>query len=173
MGTGDWRIQLQPESRKRIVNKIMETLKRHLPFSGQEGLQELKKIAMRLEEKIYTTATDQFDYLRKISLEMLSMEIRSQNAMPTAPMDPAASHSMPTQVQNHGLFLPIILSTDQSQACQQLLSQNMQSIPGVSQNSMGNSIGQGIPSTMFANSQRQMLASLDSTAQTGHAKGAD
>ncbi|KAJ6942188.1 hypothetical protein NC652_008103 [Populus alba x Populus x berolinensis] len=33
---------------------------------------------------------------------------------------------------------------------------NMQSIPGVSQNSVGNSMGQGIPSTMFANSQRQM-----------------
>jgi hypothetical protein len=32
----------------------------------------------------------------------------------------------------------------------------MQSIPGVSQNSVGNSMGQGIPSTMFANSQRQM-----------------
>eukprot|EP00258_Populus_trichocarpa_P037766 XP_024453785.1 mediator of RNA polymerase II transcription subunit 15a isoform X2 [Populus trichocarpa] len=50
---------------------------------------------------------------------------------------------------------------------------NMQSIPGVSQNSVGNSMGQGIPSTMFANSQRQMPASLDSTAQTGHANGAD
>ncbi|KAI5560270.1 hypothetical protein BDE02_16G036500 [Populus trichocarpa] len=50
---------------------------------------------------------------------------------------------------------------------------NMQSIPGVSQNSVGNSMGQGIPYTMFANSQRQMPASLDSTAQTGHAKGAD
>jgi len=98
---------------------------------------------------------------------------------------------MPPQVQNHGLFLPILLSTDQSQARQQLLSQNMQkcmafngvqisaglqaalppvsgvtqtipntivqnpnmqSIPGVSQNSVGNSMGQGIPSTMFANS---------------------
>eukprot|EP00258_Populus_trichocarpa_P032037 XP_024448056.1 mediator of RNA polymerase II transcription subunit 15a isoform X2 [Populus trichocarpa] len=119
---------------------------------------------------------------------------------------------MPPQVQNHGLFLPILLSTNQSQARQQLLSQNMQncmasngvqsfaglqatlplvsgvtqtipntvvqdpnmqSIPGVSQNSVGNSMGQGNPSTMFANSQRQMPASLDSTAQTGHAKGAD
>ena len=37
----------------------METLKRHLPFSGQEGLQELKKIAARFEEKIYTAATSQ------------------------------------------------------------------------------------------------------------------
>jgi hypothetical protein len=33
----------------------METLKRHLLFSGQEGLEELKKLAIQLEEKIYTT----------------------------------------------------------------------------------------------------------------------
>ena len=102
---------------------------------------------------------------------------------------------MPPQVQNHGLFLPILLSTDQSQARYQLLSQNMQncmasngvqssaglhaalppvfgvtqtipntvvqdpnmqSIPGVSQNSAGNSMGQGNPSTMFANSHKEM-----------------
>ena len=102
---------------------------------------------------------------------------------------------MPHEVQNQGLFLPILLSTDQSLARQQLVSQNMQncmasngvqsyaglqgalppvsgvtqtipnivvqnpnmqSIPGVSQNSVRNSMGQGIPSTMFANSQRQM-----------------
>uniref|UniRef100_A0A6M2F4P6 Uncharacterized protein n=1 Tax=Populus davidiana TaxID=266767 RepID=A0A6M2F4P6_9ROSI len=108
-------------------------------------------------------------------------------------MDPAASHSMSPEVQNQGLFLPILLSTDQSQARQQLVSQNMQncmasngvqsyaglraalppvsgvtqtipntvvqnpnmqSIPGVSQNSVGHSMGQGIPSTMFVNSQR-------------------
>lgn len=37
----------------------METLKRHLPFSGQEGLQELKQIAIRFEEKIYSAATNQ------------------------------------------------------------------------------------------------------------------
>jgi hypothetical protein len=33
---------------------------------------------------------------------------------------------------------------------------NMQSIPGVSQNSVGNSMRQGIPSTMFANSHKEM-----------------
>ncbi|KAI5593603.1 hypothetical protein BDE02_03G024800 [Populus trichocarpa] len=93
MDTGDWRIQLQPDSRKRIVDKIMETLKRHLLFSGQEALQELKKFAIRVEEKIYTTATNQSDYLRKISLEMLSIEIRSQNAMPIAPMDPTGNNA--------------------------------------------------------------------------------
>uniref|UniRef100_A0A2K2B0K3 Mediator complex subunit 15 KIX domain-containing protein n=1 Tax=Populus trichocarpa TaxID=3694 RepID=A0A2K2B0K3_POPTR len=61
----------------------METLKRHLLFSGQEGLQELKKFSICFEEKIYTTTTNQ----------MLSMEIRSQNAMPTVPMDPAGWNS--------------------------------------------------------------------------------
>jgi len=37
----------------------MDTLKRHLPVSGQEGLHELRKIAQRFEEKIYTAATSQ------------------------------------------------------------------------------------------------------------------
>ncbi|KAL9350918.1 hypothetical protein Peur_058173 [Populus x canadensis] len=83
MDTGDWRTQLQPGSRQRIVNRIMEILKRHLPFSGQEGLQELKKIAVRFEEKIYTAATSQSDYQRKISLKMLTMETKSQNTIPT------------------------------------------------------------------------------------------
>ncbi|KAL3598185.1 hypothetical protein D5086_006103, partial [Populus alba] len=61
----------------------IEILKRHLPFSGQEGLQELKKIALRFEEKIYIAATSQTDYLRKISLKMLTMETGSQNTIPT------------------------------------------------------------------------------------------
>ena len=37
----------------------METLKRHLPISVPEGLNELRKIAIRFEEKIYTAATSQ------------------------------------------------------------------------------------------------------------------
>ncbi|XP_022714773.1 mediator of RNA polymerase II transcription subunit 15a-like isoform X2 [Durio zibethinus] len=82
MDTGDWRTQLQPDSRQRIVNKIMDTLKRHLPFSGQEGLNELRKIAVRFEEKIFTAANSQSDYLRRISLKMLTMENKSENTIP-------------------------------------------------------------------------------------------
>ncbi|KAK0577101.1 hypothetical protein LWI29_027800 [Acer saccharum] len=74
----DWKNQLQPGSRQRIVNKIMETLERHLPFSGPEGIAELKKIAGRFEEKIFSSALHQSDYLHRISLKMLSMESRSQ-----------------------------------------------------------------------------------------------
>ncbi|KAL3623261.1 Mediator of RNA polymerase II transcription subunit 15a [Castilleja foliolosa] len=61
------------------VWKEMETLKKHLPFSGEE---ELKEIAVRFEEKIFTVATSQQHYLRKISLKMLTMDSKSQN--PTA-----------------------------------------------------------------------------------------
>ncbi|KAH0765251.1 hypothetical protein KY285_001122 [Solanum tuberosum] len=79
LSSDDWRTQLFPDSRQKIVNKIFETLKRHLPVSGQEGVQDLKKIAVSFEEKIYSAATSQQDYLRKISLKMLTMETESQN----------------------------------------------------------------------------------------------
>ncbi|KAF2323093.1 hypothetical protein GH714_033417 [Hevea brasiliensis] len=78
MDPNDWRVHLQADSRERIVNKILETLKRHLPFSGEEGLLELKKIAERFEDKIYVSAVSQSDYLRKISLKMLMMETKAE-----------------------------------------------------------------------------------------------
>ncbi|KAM3299017.1 hypothetical protein ACQJBY_040489 [Aegilops geniculata] len=77
-GGDDWRAQLLPEARSRVVNKIMECLKKHLPVSVPEGLNELQIIAVRFEDKIYATATSQSDYLRKISLKMLSMETKTQ-----------------------------------------------------------------------------------------------
>ncbi|XP_042951247.1 mediator of RNA polymerase II transcription subunit 15a-like isoform X3 [Carya illinoinensis] len=111
----------------------MDTLKRHLPVSGQEGLHELRKIAIRFEEKIYTAATSQGDYLRKISLKMLTMETKSQNPTTNSLPSNSAGNSnkppdsgmlgMQNQVHNQGQSLPIPL---QSQARQQLLSQNIQ-----------------------------------------------
>ncbi|KAM7473248.1 hypothetical protein LguiB_020491 [Lonicera macranthoides] len=113
MDTADWRTQLQSESRHRIVNKIMETLKRHLPFSGQEGLRELKKIAVRFEEKIYTVATSQSDYLRKISLKMLTMENKS-NPMLNAIQSNSAVNSKnspdPDLLAFRGVLVPMPLS---------------------------------------------------------------
>ncbi|CAO2816092.1 unnamed protein product [Amaranthus hypochondriacus] len=167
MDGGDWRSQLQSESRQRIVNKIMDTLKRHLPFSGQEGVQELRQIAIRFEEKIYRAALNQSDYLRKISLKMLTMESKSQNnltnALPTNsgamsrnPQDPVPSQNMQSQVLNQSQSVSHQMVPNQSQARQQLLAQNMpnniasagmqttaslpNSLPpsGLSQNSMSN-----------------------------------
>ena len=71
-----WRTQLHADSRRMIVNKIMDTLKRHLPSSGPEGQQEIERIAARFEEKVYTDATSQPDYLRTISLKMRTMETK-------------------------------------------------------------------------------------------------
>ncbi|OIW11982.1 hypothetical protein TanjilG_02189 [Lupinus angustifolius] len=81
MDTSDWRAQLMPDSRHRVVNKITDTLQKRLPMSGPEGLLELQRIAQRFEENTFTAATSQEDYLRKISLKMLRMEMRTQNAM--------------------------------------------------------------------------------------------
>ncbi|KAL6200612.1 hypothetical protein ACLB2K_030393 [Fragaria x ananassa] len=79
----DWRNDLMPDARQRIVNKIFDTLKRHLPFSGQEGLHELHRIAARFEEKVYAAASSQSDYLLKISLKMLTMESRGSGVAPS------------------------------------------------------------------------------------------
>ncbi|KAH0452781.1 hypothetical protein IEQ34_017105 [Dendrobium chrysotoxum] len=76
--SSDWRSQLQPETRQRIITKIMNTLRRRLPGLPPEGMTELKKIALRFEEKMYAAAANQSDYLRKISLKILSMENEAQ-----------------------------------------------------------------------------------------------
>ncbi|KAG0482529.1 hypothetical protein HPP92_010613 [Vanilla planifolia] len=52
----DWRSQLQPDVRQKVMNKIMDTLVKHLHVAVPEGMNELKKIAVRFEEKIYTAA---------------------------------------------------------------------------------------------------------------------
>nr|XP_023926949.1 uncharacterized protein LOC112038370 [Quercus suber] len=82
-----------PDFRQRIVNKIMETLNWHLLVSGQDGLHELRKIAIRFEEKFYTAATSQLDYLRKISLKRLTMETKSQNPIGNALPSNSTSNS--------------------------------------------------------------------------------
>ncbi|XP_039168063.1 uncharacterized protein LOC104445337 isoform X6 [Eucalyptus grandis] len=89
---GDWRAQLPPEARERIVNKILEYLLRHHPVSNREGLQELNKIALRFEGTFYAAATCQSDYIWKISLKIWTMETKSQSTRPYAlPSNPAGN----------------------------------------------------------------------------------
>ncbi|KAM5582705.1 mediator of RNA polymerase II transcription subunit 15a-like [Rosa sericea] len=163
MDAGDWRCQLPVDSRQRIVNKIMDTLRRHIPYSSED---ELKKIAVRFEEKIYVAATSQSDYLRKISLKMLTMETKSQNTMANSLQSNSfGSSGMQPQVTSQG----------------QLLSENIQSNipPAGVQNSAG--LSSALPPTSGPQRQilppqhqpQQLIASLDSTAQTGNTNGAD
>ncbi|KAJ0601921.1 putative coactivator CBP, KIX domain superfamily, mediator complex subunit 15, KIX [Helianthus annuus] len=69
--SGDWRAQLEADSRQIFVNKITETLKRCLPFAGDKELQD---IAVWFEEKTYTIATSQSNYLRELSVKMLAID---------------------------------------------------------------------------------------------------
>ncbi|XP_052728003.1 uncharacterized protein LOC108324972 [Vigna angularis] len=80
-----WRDGLHPETRQIKFNMIMDMLKRHVPYSSQEGLHELQCIAQRFEEKIFTAATSQSDYVRKISMKMLTPENKSQGSMVNVP----------------------------------------------------------------------------------------
>lgn len=175
----DWRTQLQPEARSRIVNKIMETLKKHLPVSVPEGLSELQKIAVRFEEKIYTAATNQSDYLRKISLKMLSMEsqknnpgnaqvIQTQNPQGSAPVlapqgsNPAQSSAVPLMPQQPTRQPNASTSVQGSvPSIGQSLSgvnqtSTLQNMTSMQQNTINNGLAQGAPQDMYA-AQRQMV----------------
>ncbi|KAF8049535.1 hypothetical protein N665_2183s0001, partial [Sinapis alba] len=144
MDTGEWRNQLPPDSRQKIVNKIMETLRKHLPYSGPEGINELRRIAARFEEKIFSGAVNQTDYLRKISMKMLTMETKSQNAAGSSSSIPAANNATSIPVPNNqGQLLPGMLPNNQSQAPPPLMAQTMQS-----NSASGITASTGLPSSM-------------------------
>ncbi|CAM0947693.1 unnamed protein product [Alopecurus aequalis] len=71
---GDWRGSVNSESRSRIVNRIMETLKRQPLFSEHRELDELQRMAVSFEEMVYCLATSKSDYVRLISRVLLSVE---------------------------------------------------------------------------------------------------
>ncbi|KVH89839.1 Coactivator CBP, KIX domain-containing protein [Cynara cardunculus var. scolymus] len=93
MESVDWRTQLPADTRHKIVNKILDNLKKHLAFSGQEKLHEIKNIALRFEEKIYHGATSHSDYMRKISIKLLAMENRAANPIANSLQSNSAGNS--------------------------------------------------------------------------------
>ncbi|XP_074560437.1 mediator of RNA polymerase II transcription subunit 15a-like [Curcuma longa] len=90
---GDWRRQIKPEGRQRIVNSIMGTLKSHLPISVPDRLDELQKIAFKFEDYIYNSATSQSDYLRKISVKMVLLECKSPHPRGPGQINPSINQN--------------------------------------------------------------------------------
>ncbi|XP_035541538.1 mediator of RNA polymerase II transcription subunit 15a-like isoform X2 [Juglans regia] len=74
MEVKDWRDRLSPESRERIVRRIMDILKKQIRSSGRDGLSQIKTLSENFEKKIYESATDENDYLKKISVKLLTVE---------------------------------------------------------------------------------------------------
>ncbi|WOL11985.1 mediator of RNA polymerase II transcription subunit 15a [Canna indica] len=141
-GSADWRTEFPHESRQKIVDKITNTLKRHLSIPASDGSNELQQIAIQFENKIYTAAANQNDYLRKISMKMLSMESKSQQSAPINPstsnntvtnQNPSESASLGIQSQpnNQG-------QSSLSIPSQQLLPQNIQNNTSVTASSPAN-----------------------------------
>ncbi|KAL1098876.1 hypothetical protein V6Z11_D05G127300 [Gossypium hirsutum] len=110
MGRGDWRTQLRSDLRERIiVNKMFDTLKRHLRSSGEDKLNELRKTVEAFEEKTYNAASNQFDYVRRISLKLLQKETQSQNIVQNSGQcsnnlhNPGSQSMQSEQVHGEGL----------------------------------------------------------------------
>ncbi|OMP01458.1 putative transcription cofactor [Corchorus olitorius] len=184
MDTVDWRSQMSLDSRKRIIAHLIQKLEKTIPFSGQSGLIELKQIAA--------------DYLRRISEKLHAIlegkfKKAAQDKGNKSEPSPTDSQSMQQQNQIHsqGQIIPILKESNQSQACQQLLPQNVQNnmassgfqsgmprpvnnfggqnmqinISGFSQNSMG----QGMPSHIYSIQPRQMQGVQQNNAGQGNA----
>ncbi|KAK0596154.1 hypothetical protein LWI29_013268 [Acer saccharum] len=77
MDADDWKTL---DSRRIIINAITEELKRHTPLFGPEDLKQLRKIAVRFEKEIYTCASNQLDYLWKISMKMRSLILENKKS---------------------------------------------------------------------------------------------
>ncbi|KAL5707783.1 hypothetical protein ACHQM5_018644 [Ranunculus cassubicifolius] len=96
-----WKTQFQADSRQRIVSKIVGHIKQHLPLPYPGGLLSITKMAVKFEEKMFTAAVTQRDYLRKISLKMLIVEswpLIENNLLSLIPPNPGVqylSHTKP------------------------------------------------------------------------------
>ncbi|KAK1563604.1 hypothetical protein Q3G72_029883 [Acer saccharum] len=80
----DWRNELLPHLREKVVSRVRETLEKHFPCSisvSEEVSERIMKMAIRFEEKVFSCASSWSDYLRKISLKMVSLKFKGPYAI--------------------------------------------------------------------------------------------
>ncbi|XP_021830521.1 mediator of RNA polymerase II transcription subunit 15a-like [Prunus avium] len=177
----DWRTQFPADSRERVVNKIMNTLKKRFPSSDSEKcISEIKNIALKFEEKIYMVARNQKEYVMKIMSRLEAMVPSSSKSNP-----PYSGLNTSNPGGNQGQSIAV-QSRDHSQAREQHalpnvpntiasggFSSNLASARSTvsvsarvplpnsatenanSQKSVGNLSGQGAPINVSANNVRQ------------------
>ncbi|ONK63819.1 uncharacterized protein A4U43_C07F19270 [Asparagus officinalis] len=89
----NWRDGIPQGGRQRIVNKIMELLQTHeRTYVPSDHLDVLREVATKYEDRAYTTASSVSDYLEVISLKVLTIRARQEQAQPSAPVNPAISN---------------------------------------------------------------------------------
>ncbi|KAG8046711.1 hypothetical protein GUJ93_ZPchr0008g13813 [Zizania palustris] len=70
----DWRNRLAQDIRDGMIHDIWFNLQKKLPTTASTTLVDLKKVAPRIEERIYAIAFDFGDYLRRFSLRKDDLE---------------------------------------------------------------------------------------------------
>ncbi|KAK2639116.1 hypothetical protein Ddye_026911 [Dipteronia dyeriana] len=101
MNVPDWKNELQPQLRELLVGKMRETLEWYCPFSDPASLDVLKQMAIRFEEKIFTSATSKSDYSRKISLKILALDLpRANGSVPFDDVDDCSSSTSSLESDN-------------------------------------------------------------------------
>ncbi|KAL5707775.1 hypothetical protein ACHQM5_018636 [Ranunculus cassubicifolius] len=85
MDDARWKSQFQGDSRLRISSKIMEASLIYLHAMSPEEILEAIEDAIVFEDDIYTSATTKLDYLHKIALKILSIEVNSESLRDIVP----------------------------------------------------------------------------------------
>ncbi|PIA27260.1 hypothetical protein AQUCO_08100003v1 [Aquilegia coerulea] len=130
----DWRTRFSSDSRRKVTNEIMETLKRHLPEPSLNVLREVKQIAESFEEKVFSAATSQDDYVLQVNMHLVNLENRSHtcgevNILPSTSScgdlnsPDSASQGLQSQFYSEALSPPICLAHS-SQAQEKVSSHN-------------------------------------------------
>ncbi|XP_064989663.1 mediator of RNA polymerase II transcription subunit 15a-like isoform X2 [Musa acuminata AAA Group] len=145
--SADWRVQLDPRARQRVVEQIMEALEMPMLVSEPEDLYGLQKIALEFEEKIYTSAANQDDYVRKISLKMVSIKNKPQHS---TSINPSMSNRT---VTNQNSTDPDLSQPNVSGVSQ---TSNLQNMALISQNSANNSLGQAAVPDILTDTEGRM-----------------
>ncbi|KAK9290114.1 hypothetical protein L1049_008278 [Liquidambar formosana] len=135
----DWRSELKPEVREKIVNEVIEKLKNHVPSSDPNTLNEINKVAVKFEEKIYHTARTKDGYLIAICKKITPIENSCNQSIAASSPNPGLAHTtMPDAVGN---------------------CSSLQNMAGFLHDLVGNSVGQGMQSNILANSQKEIQGS--------------
>ncbi|CAN6697310.1 unnamed protein product [Malus baccata var. baccata] len=174
----NWRTKFPAESREKVVNKVLSTLMKRVPFSEHEKhMSDYKRISVNFEEKVYMVSRDQQEYILRIKSKLEELESSPKNLNPggaqgqsisvqsTAPSQAHKQHSLPSvrdNIASGGGFTNSASAQPTVSVMPQVPlpnnaseNSNSQNVFGNSQRSVRNLSGRGQPYNITANNMRQ------------------
>ncbi|KAM1064251.1 hypothetical protein ACFX13_028961 [Malus domestica] len=174
----NWRTKFPAESREKVVNKVLSTLMKRVPFSEHEKhMSDYKRISVNFEERVYMVSRDQQEYILRIKSKLEELESSPKNLNPggaqgqsisvqsTAPSQAHEQHSLPSvrdNIASGGGFTNLASAQPTVSVTPQVPlpnnaseNSNTQNVFGNSQRSVRNLSGRGQPYNITANNMRQ------------------